>query len=47
LGDGRLFDKMAFEDGDLFGPGKMTTLLFHKTPPFSRLTHTEDISSFN
>ena len=32
--DGDLVEEMAFEDGDLFGAGEVTTLLGHVKPPF-------------
>ncbi len=34
VGDRDLVDQMPFEDGDLLGAGKMTTLLGHDEPPF-------------
>jgi hypothetical protein len=34
IGDGRFFEKVAFEDGDLLGGGKVTTRLVHEKPPF-------------
>jgi hypothetical protein len=32
--DGDLVEEMAFEEGDLFGAGEVTTLLGHGEPPF-------------
>src|ERR1022692_1555878 len=32
--DGNLVEEMAFEDGDLFAGGEVTTLLGHDEPPF-------------
>jgi hypothetical protein len=32
--NGDLVEEMAFEDGDLLGPGEVTTLLVHGEPPY-------------
>src|SRR6185295_17858703 len=34
VGDGDLFEEMAFEDGDLIGAREMTTRLVHEKPPY-------------